>query len=212
MSQDFSHPSCKVLVTGTSGTGKTTLFESLVRKERTRLWFVYDHQGEFAARFKRLNAVVRGREELLEKTAKGGWVIFDPLDVFPGRSQEGFEFFCDYIFEVSQKMPGRKILAVDELQVITSNTEPPQSLITLCETGRRFQVDLYCISQAPNRLHNAVRNQLTEVYTFRHSDKNALEYLAQNGFDADEVRGLKPFEWIHRNLNSGAIRRSGDKV
>lgn len=204
--QKFDHPSCKVLVTGVSGTGKTTLYSRLVHEATVNWRFVYDHQGEFAQRFKKKSC--RNGDELIEKTQKGGWVIYDPLEEFgkSGHTKEGFNFFCAYAFEVCQTQKGRKIFCVDELQKLTDIREVPVEFLAICETGRRFQMDVFCISQAPNRLHNAIRNQLTEVYTFRQSDKNAIEYLADNGFDADKVRELPKFHYLYRNLDTGESR------
>jgi energy-coupling factor transporter ATP-binding protein EcfA2 len=201
MSQVFDHPSYKVLVTGTSGTGKSTLLESLVRRERAQWKFVYDHQGEFAARWKL--PAVRTAEELEQKTLLKGWVVYDPVQDFPGRAAEGFDFFCEYIFAAAQHVRGRKLFVVDELQKLTDNRKPPEAFLTLCETGRRYQVDVFAVSQAPNRIHNAVRNQLTDVYTFRQSDDMAVKYLSENGFDAEAVRSLEKFNYIHRNLANG---------
>ena len=41
--QKFDHVSLKVLITGCSGTGKTTLFEKLVRAEKAPRKFFFDH-------------------------------------------------------------------------------------------------------------------------------------------------------------------------
>ena len=210
--QNFDHPSCKVLITGTSGTGKTTLFEKLVRKEKARLKFVYDHQGEFSHRFD--IPAITDPEEMLEKTSKGGWVVFDPIKSFPGKSQAGFDFFCEYVFSIAPTVPGRKLFCCDELQKLTDTSTEPEKFLVLCETGRRFEIDIFCIGQAPNRIHNAIRNQLTEIYTFRQSDKNALNYLTDNGFDPEKIRNLtaEKHEWIGRNLDSGEITASSPEI
>jgi hypothetical protein len=210
--QKFDHPSMKILVTGTSGTGKTTLAQKLLKSERAFVKFIFDHQGEFSQRFH--IPAIRDMDELIEKTSKGGYVCYDPLDSFPGQSQMGFEFYCDYVFNVSQALGGRKIFFCDELQKLTDTGNEPVEFLTLCETGRRFQIDIICISQAANRIHNAIRNQLTMVYTFRQSDKNALKYLEENGFDAEKVRNLsaEKHEWIARNLDTGEITASSPEI
>ena len=206
--QKFDHPSMKILVTGTSGTGKTTLAQKLLKSEKAFVKFIYDHQGEFSQRFK--VPAIRDADELLEKTAKGCYVCYDPIDSFPGKSQQGFEFFCEYVFRVSQALGGRKIFFCDELQKLTDTSVEPEQFLTLCETGRRFQVDIICISQAPNRIHNAIRNQLTCVYTFRQSDANALKYLQENGFDPEAVRALPKGKYIRRDLDSGEVTEGGE--
>lgn len=211
MSQDqkYDHQSLKVMITGTSGTGKSTLLERLLRAEKAQWKFVYDHQGEFAGRFKL--PVVTCCDDLEEKTIRKGWVVYDPVDEFAGRAG-GFDFFCEYVFMVSKKVNGRKLFVVDELQNLTDNRTAPVPFLTICETGRRYQIDVFTISQAPNRIHNSVRNQLTDVYTFRHSDEAAIKYLADNGFDPEAVRNLQEYEYLHRNLRTGETTRGREKI
>lgn len=219
MNQNFDHPSYKVLVTGCSGTGKTTLFERLIRKEKAQWKFIYDHQGEFAARFN--VPCVATAAALEEKTLKKGWVVFDPLHEFAERPptkegltglQQGFEFFCEYVFLTGQNCAGRKLLCCDELQSLTDNRNPPAPLVKVCEMGQRLQIDVFCISQAPNRIHNSLRNQFTDVYTFRQSDETAIKYLVDNGFDDNEVRNLAKFEYVHRNLRTGEVKKSRESL
>lgn len=216
--QQFDHRGEKRLITGTSGTGKTTLFWAQLRAEKARLKFVFDHQGEFSSRFK--VAPVFDIEGLCEKTSLGGYVCFDPARMIAGGSfrdesgrlspnQMAFAFFCDYVFEVSQTLKGRKILACDELQKLVSNRDEPQELLVILDTGRRYQLDCFFISQAPNRIHNAVRNQLTVIYTFRQMDANAVKYLADNGFDENEIRNLQNGCYLWRNLDSGENGKGG---
>jgi len=42
------------------------------------------------------------------------WVLFDPEYLFPGQLQEAFDFFCEWSFAMSENIPGRKLLVVDE--------------------------------------------------------------------------------------------------
>ena len=205
--QKWNHKSKKVLVTGVSGTGKTTLFWRLVSTTPATWKFVYDHEGEFSSRFglpRCTNTV-----DLAIQTEKGGWVCFDPVELYPGEAEKGFFFFCDYVMAISSQFKGRKLFIVDELQKVTGTTQKPEEFLKLCETGRRREVDIFAISNAPNRIHNSVRNAVTEVYSFRLTDKNALAFLADNGFDADSVRNLPNGEYLWRNFNTGESRRAG---
>ena len=190
-----------------SGTGKSTLFEKLIRKEKARLKFVFDHQGEFSARFK--VPAVCDPEGLCERVATGGWVVFDPVKMYPGRSEDAFKFFCDFVFAISETVKGRKLFCCDELQKLTNNSEEPAELLCILDTGRRYELDCFFISQAPNRIHNGIRNQLTEIYTFRQSDKNAIAYLKDNGFDEEQVRTLGQFKYLWRNLDTGETAEGG---
>ena len=205
--QKFDHPADKRLITGVSGTGKTTFFQQLVKKEIAARNFIFDHQGEFSSRFGVRPIFTVGA--LCEKTALGGYICFDPVREFPGRTKDGFLFFCDYVLEVSASLRGRKLFICDELQKLTATTKEPVELLAILETGRRFQIDCIFIAQAPNRIHNAVRNQLTHVYTFRQSDSNALAYLKENGFDENAVRNLPRGRYLWRNLDTGETGEGG---
>jgi len=208
--QVFNHPSKKILVTGVSGTGKTTLFEKLIRKEKARWKFVFDHQGEFQARFGHKAAL--DVETLCEQTAAGGYVIFDPVkfqnEINPGSGERrglpgAFAFFCDFVFAMSENLRGRKILVCDELQKLVTNTKTPDELLCILDTGRRYQLDFFAISQAPNLIHNAIRNQITEIFSFRQNDANAVKYLSDAGFNENQIRNLERFAYLWRNLTTG---------
>lgn len=205
--QNYSHSSDKRLITGTSGTGKTTLFADMLKKEKAAWKFVFDHQGEFAHRFE--IQPVFDVDGLCAAVEKRGWVCFDPVKMYPGRSAEGFNFFCDFVMAVAEKIKGRKLFACDELQKLTGTRAEPLEFLALLDTGRRYQVDVIAISQSPNRIHNGIRNQLTKVFTFRQSDSNAITYLGENGFDPEKIRGLGRGQYLWRNLDSGEAGEGG---
>ena len=98
------------------------------------------------------------------------------------------------------RLPGTKLLAVDELQKITDAHDNPWEWSLVLETGRRAGLDVLAITQQPNLIHNRVRTQMTEVATFGQSDKNAIAWLADIGFDPQAVRDLRPGKFIARNL------------
>jgi len=199
--QVFSHPSCKVILTGASGTGKTTLFEKLIRKSKARWKFVFDHQGEFSQRFGQ--TACRNIQSLCEATARGGWIIYDPVEMYPGDVETAFLFYADFVFEMSKTFKGHKLFCCDELQMLVTQSTAPVELKTILQTGRRYQLDFFAITNALNAIHNSIRNQTTEIYTFLQSDKNAIAYLAENGFDENQIRNLGQFEYLWRNLRTG---------
>lgn len=196
-----------VLLTGRGGTGKTTEFEKRIRSQKkVRIIFIFDHEGEYADRFDK--QAITDPDDLVQKTALGGYVVFDPIQC-PGSKQEAFEFFCQYVFSVSETVKGRKIFACDELQSFVNPDNEPKNFLNLIERGRRLELDIVCIAQAPNRLHNAVRNQMTEVITFAHTDENAIKYLADQGLDPDKIRSLKNGQWLHKNIKTGEFSEGG---
>ena len=213
--QKFDHKSLKVLVCGVSGMGKTTMFLKLLRAEKARVKFVFDHQGEFSVRFD-LPAVV-DFEGLYKAAALGGWCVFDPIKLCEWEDQDGhrigmpgaFALFCEVVFEICKMTNGRKIIVCDELHRLTDTRVEPREFISILDTGRRQQTDVFAIAQAPNQLHNGIRNQLTKVFTFRQSDDNAINYFKANGFDEKQIRELPPGKFLWRDLNSGEAGAGG---
>jgi energy-coupling factor transporter ATP-binding protein EcfA2 len=208
--QNFDHKSEKILITGASGCGKTSLSMALARKKKARVKFVFDYKaGELAHR---MAIAALGEIGAVEQaTARGGWVMFDRVKFFPGEPDKSFELFCEFVLAQIQILPGVKLFFADELQdyTDTSDANKPLALLQLGDIGRSLQLDMILVAQAPNRLHWALRNQVTEIYTFRQNEKNAIEPLAEKGFDPDEIRKLKNGEWLWRNLATGETKAGG---
>lgn len=210
-SEVWDWPSTKILYAGSSGVGKTTLLEKRVRKEKARWKFVYDHKhGEFCKRFGAKPCF--DFEDLSAATAKGGWVVFDPIRLYKGKPEEGFAFFCDYVFAISEQFKGRKLFICDELQKLLDTRREPDELLVVLDTGRVYQIDCFMITNACNGIHNRVRQQISEVYAFKQGDKNAASWLEEKGFNAEELYALPKFEYQWRNLDTGETSSSGHKA
>lgn len=204
--QNFEHEKKAVLYTGTSGTGKTTEWQKRIQAEKARIKFIYDHEGEYAVRFKQ--PAVTDKAELVRKTALGGYVVFDPVD-FDGDLQEGFEFFTEFVFTVKENLKGRVLFCCDEIQFFVDSYNKPEALLNILERGRRREIDCHFIGQAPNCLHGKVRNQISEVVTFRQSDKNAIAWMEDQGLDPEKIRTLKNGQWLSKNLRTGEFQSGG---
>jgi nicotinamide riboside kinase len=199
--QKFDHPPKKVLITGGSGTGKTTLAEKIMSREKSRLKFIYDHDGQFSSRFG--HDLCDSADGLDEQVARGGWVIYDPVKDFEDNFSVGLEFFTDYILAQSKQLAGRKLFYCDEIDLLTTTQTYPRSVVALMQTGRRYQIDCVLIAGQPNKLHNCIRTQLTEVYTFIHTDEAALKFLTDNSIPEETIRGLGQHGWFYRHLRTG---------
>lgn len=221
--QKQDHPSIKVCVTGISGTGKSTLLEKLIRRENARWIFIFDHkQGDFARRFGVKPCYTLN--DLQSAVKRGGVVIFDPaeftLDDAPKEIRDEFSglmrvpaawaFFCKFVWEVSQVIKGKKILATDELDFLVDATSEPEDLTLILDQGRTFQIDCFFICQAMNGIHNQVRKQITEIFVMIQGDKNSTKWLVDNrGFEENTIKDLKHGEFLYFNGNTGQREKGG---
>lgn len=199
---EYLHRPRRLLVTGRSGTGKTEYFIRWIEAilgDYVRI-HIYDHEGEFAGRTG--NPPVSTAEQL----AKPGHIqCFDYSVLYPGELQAGLEFYADYVFVCAQQFRGQSLFCCDEMQKLMSTDDLSHDLACVIETGRRYEVDTVFVSQQINLLHNRVRNQVTEVVTFRQNDERAIGWLEDFGFDQAAIRGLANGEFICRT-DQGEIR------
>lgn len=206
--QKQDHPSIKVCIAGISGTGKSTLFEKLIRRERARWIFLYDHkQGDLARRFK-----VRAcftPEDLNRAVLRGGFVVFNPAKKYPGKPEEGFRVFCDYVWQVCQHLKGKKIFGSDELDALVDAHSKPDSLCVILDQGRTFQIDCFFIAQAMNGIHNQVCKQITEIFALKQGSKNGTEWLEAKGYNREEILNLNYGEFIYKNALTNQTQKGG---
>lgn len=206
--QKQDHPSIKVAVTGVSGTGKTTLWEKLIRREKAKWIFLYDHkEGDLARRFGVRPCYTE--DEILAATVRGGLVIYNPSRDWPGKRDQGFLYFSELVYAMCRKLKGKKIFGTDELDALVDNRCEPDTLCEMLDEGRTFQIDCFFIAQSMNGIHNQVRKQITEIFAMRQGDENGCKYLIEKGFIEEELMSLKNGLWIYKNLNTGELVKGG---
>lgn len=198
----IDHKPTKLVIVGASGTGKTTLLCGyLYGADATRV-FVFDHQGELAARLSQPSLLsLAAVFSAVEKGEK--WIVYDPCDEYPGALDFAFETFCALIFDVCRAEDGRKLLVVDDLQEVADAKNLPEGFRKIWQTGRRAGLDCVLISHGMNETSSKVRNGITEVIAFANVDKRALEFLDALGFDAEVIRALPSGEYRGRNIRYG---------
>lgn len=194
------------LVAGSSGTGKTTFALRYLVNDRRLAWrALWDADGQLASR---LGLPAAGTAEDLAASIEDGWTIYDPNVMFPGRHLEAFSWFCGWVWQTAATVPGPKTLLVDEVWRYCSNVSIPQSLSECIQTGRVRQLSCMFATQRPNRLNEAITNEVTECVTFRLQGTNALARVQELGVPASQVAGLAPGQWISVGCQTGK-RASG---
>lgn len=206
---NFDHTASRVLITGTAGSGKTTEFLRRLAADRSPFRAVFDPEREVSRKLGW--PCVTDLAALAEHLARRRPVCFDPLDA---PLSAGFDHFCRLLWQFAQLGDGVILMAADEAQGFTSTGKGgiPDSFAQIMQRGRRYEINVLLIAQSLGRVNDAVREQLSHILTFRHTDRLALEWLAGAGFDAAAVAALKyPGGWLCRNCHTGEIIKKGGR-
>lgn len=198
--QDLSHVPSVVLVTGTQGSGKTSIAVRLLFGWEARWRFVFDHCGQWAAK------LGRPRQTTLkacgEALARDGLCIFDPLPAYGAANlRQAFAAFCQFTIDASRRLNQGKVLVVEEFQDVCpkGSAQLPYSICEVIHSGRREKLDILALSQTPSGVHPDFRAQVTRLAAFGFSDELSLNWLRGFGFnkaDLDELRNLPRFAYL----------------
>ena len=203
---DLLRKASHVLVCGRSGQGKTSYGERYIAGSHHARVFIFDWQGEFAGRLR--IPPVYDLEEIGENPAR--IIAFDPSEHFGGHFEEVFGAFCDIVMFQAKQVKAKSgldcLLVCDELQRLIPVQDPPQELRNVLQTGRRAGLDTLLLSQQPNRLHNEVREQFTEIAFFKMTDTRSLEFVESRGVDPERISKLETLHYLWFNTLTDETR------
>jgi hypothetical protein len=194
------------VITGRSGSGKSTFALRLLVNERVVCRYVFDARGEYS---NRLGLPQCYDLETLKFAEDDGFALFDPGVMFPGRHAEAFSWFCNYVTSrIAAPSPdplplGRKILFVDEVWKYCDRRSIPEPLAVCVQEGRKLQLETVFATQLPHQLAQGITNEATEVVAFNVRENLALDRLAEFGLARERISALPPGAFIARNLDSG---------
>jgi len=193
------------LLCGVSGSGKSTFaLRYLLNVPDAACRFLFDPYEEAANRL-RLSPAVTAAE--LEQDLASGWVIYDPHAMFPGAVVQAFRFFCEWVYAVAERGPGRKIFLVDEVWKYCSPLNIPEELALCIQTGRKRGLELIFCTQRPNRLNEAITNEVSELVCFRLQGENALRTVESLGAPGPEIAALPLGSFYALNCDTGRMLR-----
>jgi len=212
-----SNPAARLVQTeivGMSESGKTTLAFKVLLNTPAAVRFIYDEEGHAA---RRLNKKWVGTARECEDALATRWVCFNPTRMFPGclpeteQGENAFRWFCKWVFDVSKRGRGRKIVLIDELWKWCNRRRLPIEFANLAVAGRVEEIELMLATQTPEKIPFAIAGQCTEVicFTLQHQKAiDALEELRLVGFDGNEIWNLKQGEFISFGRKSRTKLRS----
>jgi hypothetical protein len=132
-----------------------------------------------------------------------GWIACDPHALFPGRPENAVEFFFDWAFQTAASLPGEKAIVIDELWKYVNPQRIPQGIRNVALSGRKHRLQLFVLTQEPHRLNETLKDRVSEIVAFRLQGQKSLDWIAQNGFDSDQVAHLAPLQCLARKLDIG---------
>lgn len=191
--------------------GKSTLAARLIHLWQADIIFIYDWQeGEFADRLGAFLCTTPA--EVAHRIEQGQRIIcYDPQiemdDDYEEKLAANFKWWCKMVMEVCSQLPGEKLVVVDENHDLQSAYKLPSGQRWLVTKGRRKRINTILMASGANGLHNTVRNNLSELYCFRCTDENALEYPASLGIDKEQIKTLPKTHFLHRDRATGEVKK-----
>lgn len=206
-----------IVVAGVPSVGKSTAcIRGLINGEFSAR-FIFDPQpgefnpdlGEFADRLKVAPTVNRFdivhhlvRQPHAEAGVKGAFMALDPHELFP-TVHDAFDFLCEFAWEQSARLPGDKILVVDDGYLFCTPHKIPEPLARIAYSGSKRRLALLINSQQPHLLHSTIKACCSEIICFRLQGDGALDFAEANGFKRDDVANLPPLHFVGRSLDTG---------
>lgn len=186
-----------VAVMGATGSGKSMYVKGERIKKSDRRLAVWDYKREYqdyGTVTERLGDAVRmmGQKEFK--------VIFRPSFDDKIRAQQ-FDVFCRAVWHARNVK-----CVVEELSMVTTPQRAPAGWKMLTCTGRGQGISIIGLSQRPAQVDKDFFDNCTELRTGTLAGKRSIQVMADElGVTEDDIRGLQPLQFIHKNLRTKKI-------
>ncbi|MDE3067782.1 MAG: hypothetical protein KGJ60_09550 [Verrucomicrobiota bacterium] len=192
------------LIVGMTGAGKTTFALRYLVNIQPACRFLFDESFRWSRRLP-FRPCFDFAE--CEKALASRWVMFNPLRLYPDNYAAAFDAFCQWVFSVSTRGPGPKILGVQELWQWADSRTIPRAFRLCCQAGREYGIQLVLDTQEPHRVNSSVIGQTTELVCFRLQEPKAWDCIRKLGAYEPWVKDLPLGEFVALNrLSLGTLR------
>ena len=122
------------------------------------------------------------------------------------RDQNGFRWWCQWVFDVCQRGPGRKLVCIPEIWEVCNPDSIPHEFALLSQAGRELGVELVLDTQRPELVNASITGAATELVCFKLLSPDALNAVKKLGADRDAVAALPLGTFVGYNrLSAGML-------
>lgn len=192
-------------VLGASGSGKTSwVMQELNRKKPKRL-LIWDTKGEFAREGYAVPVASMG--ELVQAVALAGKAGGFALAFKPRGDEKQlkaqFDLFCNLAFSAK-----KLTLVAEELADVTTASHACAGWRRVSSQGRTEGLTVYGLSQQPASIDKHFFGNASMVRSGRLNFDTHVKAVANVlGVRPDDIRNMRPLDWIAKDMNSGALTR-----
>lgn len=190
-----------VLITGKTGSGKSTLFRKMLEdKKRVIIFDTLSEYSELTLPYPAL--FIHNIHDFYDCLARNHYknfrIIFDPedpeqvLELNDGNQITVFEESCKLIYNHLEDL----ILGIEEIANLTTGIKVPEYLRKIARFGRHSSISLYATTQRPADVHPLIRAQMTTLISFKQHEPRDIDWLKQViGEQAIGLKDLAQFTW-----------------
>ncbi len=200
------NPARIVAVMGASGSGKSAAIKQHLARRRPPRLLIWDPLREYAGFGVMVTSVTQALSVMSTRQGKPRQrfaLAFMPNPRARGSWPQAFSFFCRLAL-----LAGDCTLVVEELALVTQPHRAPEGWSEACLTGRHRGLEIIAASQRPASVDKDFFSNASRVRTGRLNYAEDVRTMAQVlDVAPDEIRALRPLEWIERDMQTGEITR-----
>lgn len=194
-----------IAVIGATGSGKGVYIKNYALTKAERRLMIWDYMQEYGPLVDLSTASLA--QALGSIGAKQFRIAFRPSYDDKTRAKQ-FDLFCK-----AAVAAGNLRMVVEELAFVTSPAHAPAGWKAATSIGRHKGLRLIGASQRPAQVDKAFWSNCTEIHCgFLNYEDDQKVMARALGVALSDIQGLKPLEYIHKNVRTKEIKAGRVKI